>query len=406
MRKWPIVLMVLVALGLGWIGPIGEGAAPGVLALSAPRPQATTAVPPTAPSDDPLPDLEAVVLVDGLDRPTFAVSIGVGRFLVTEKAGFIRVVADGEILPEPFLDLDAVTPDHRPERGLLAIAIHPQFEVNGKFYVHLTDIDGDSRLIEYRVSEDDPNLADPESAKLILAVEEPGEFHNGGMLLFGPEGYLYVAMGDGTFTFDVNPNAAQKQTLLGSILRIDVDAADPYAVPADNPYVGDGLAAEIWLSGMRNPWRFSIDPVTRQMAIGDVGQFNREEITVVPLDAGGLDLGWPVMEGDECYLADTCATEGLTLPHIVYSHGIGCAVIAGSIYRGALIPELSGMIVYADYCSGLLRAFSLFEGHVFGHVNLLELGTLGPILSLAVDSDGEILILTELGEIRRLQPIA
>ena len=346
------------------------------------------------------------MVVDGLDRPTFAVQLGDGRLLVTEKGGFIRLVSDGEILPEPFLDLDAVTPDHRPERGLLTLAIHPQFEQNGQFYVHLTDADGDSRLIEYRVSQDDPNLADPESAKLILAVEQPGEFHNGGMLQFGPEGYLYVALGDGTFAFDVNPNAALKQTLLGSILRIDVDAGDPYAIPSDNPYVGEGFAAEIWSSGMRNPWRFSIDPVTRQMAIGDVGQFSREEITVVPLDVGGLDLGWPRMEGDECYLADSCVTAGLTMPDVVYSHGIGCAVVAGSIYRGALIPELDGMIVYADYCSGLLRAFSLFEGHVFGHVNLLALGTLGPVLSLAVDGDGEILILTELGEIRRLQPIA
>jgi glucose/arabinose dehydrogenase len=188
------------------------------------------------------------------------------------------------------------------------MALHPRFEENGRLYVHLTDLDGDSRLIEYRISEEDENLADPESAKLILAVEEPGEFHNGGMLQFGPEGYLYVALGDGTFAFDVNPNAALKQNLLGSILRIDVDAADPYAVPADNPYVGEGLAPEIWLSGMRNPWRFFIDPVTRQMAIGDVGQFSREEITVVPLDVGGLDLGWPRMEGDECYLAESCVT--------------------------------------------------------------------------------------------------
>jgi glucose/arabinose dehydrogenase len=406
MRKWPIVLVVLAALGLGWIGPIGEGAAPTAFALSAPRPPATIAVPPVLPSDDPLPELEATVLVEGLDRPTFAVPLGDDRLLVSEKAGVIRLVVDGEILSDPFLDLDAAIPDRRPERGLLAMALHPRFEENGRLYVHLTDLDGDSRLIEYRISEEDENLADPESAKLILAVEEPGEFHNGGMLQFGPEGYLYVALGDGTFAFDVNPNAALKQNLLGSILRIDVDAADPYAVPADNPYVGEGLAPEIWLSGMRNPWRFFIDPVTRQIAIGDVGQFSREEITVVPMDVGGLDLGWPRMEGDECYLAESCVTAGLTMPDVVYSHGLGCAVVVGSIYRGSLIPEMEGMIVYADYCSGLLRAFSLFDGHVFGHVNLLELGTLGPVLSLAVDSDGEILILTELGEIRRLQPIA
>lgn len=348
-----------------------------------------------------MPDLEATLVVDGLDRPTFAVPFGDGRLLVTEKSGVIRVVDRGRILSVPFLDLDAAVPDHRPERGLLALALHPDFAENRKFYVHLTDGEGDSRLIEYRVSHDDPNVADPASAKLILAVEQPGEFHNGGMLQFGPEGYLYVAMGDGGFG-EPDRNARLRQNVLGSILRIDVDGGDPYAVPSDNPFVGTADAPEIWLSGMRNPWRFFIDPESRQIVIGDVGQFDWEEITVLPLDAGGLDLGWPVVEGAECYQAESCSTAGLTMPEVVYSHSFGCAVIAGPIYRGSLIPDLDGMVVYADFCTGLVRGISLFEGHVLRHMSLLRPGAHGPILSLAVDENNEILILTQEGEIRRL----
>ncbi len=402
MRKWPIFLVVIAALGLGSIGLLGFGAAPTSTVLSEPRPRTGTAPPPVFPSDAPMPEIEASLVVDGLDRPTFAVPTGDGRLLVTEKGGLIRVVVDGQILLDPFLDLDAVIPDRRPERGLLGLALHPQYSSNGRFYVHFTDGDGDSRLIEYQVSADDPNLADPSSARLILAVEQPGEFHNGGMIQFGPDGYLWVAFGDGDFG-DSDRNAALRQNLLGSILRIDVDAAAPYAGPADNPYVGTDLAAEIWLSGMRNPWRFFIDAENRQIVIGDVGQFRWEEITVLPMDAGGLDLGWPRLEGSACYQAPSCATDGLTLPDVVYSHSVGCAVIAGPIYRGSLIPELEGMIVYADFCSGLVRAFSLFDGHVLGNIALLEPGVYGPILSLAIDENNEILLLTQMGEIRRLQ---
>lgn len=402
MRKWPIFPVVIAALGLGWFGSFGIGSAPTPLVVSEPRPPTGTVPMPELPSDAPMPEIEASLVVDGLDRPTFAVPTGDGRLLVSEKGGLIRVVVDGEILPEPFLDLDVVIPDKRPERGLLAIALHPRFSDNGRFYVHFTDADGDSRLIEYRVSVDDPNLADPGSARLVLAVEQPGEFHNGGMIQFGPDGYLWVALGDGDFG-DSDRNAALRQNLLGSILRIDVDAGDPYAIPADNPYVGTDLAAEIWLSGVRNPWRFFIDAETRQIVIGDVGQFRWEEITVLPLDAGGLDLGWPRLEGSACYQAKSCATDGLTMPDLVYSHSFGCAVIAGPVYRGSLIPELEGMIVYADFCSGLVRAFSLFNGHVLRNVALLEPGVHGPILSLAIDDNGEILLLTQMGEIRRLQ---
>ncbi len=193
--------------------------------------------------------------------------------------------------------------------------------------------------------------------------------------------------------------------MLGTILRIDVDGGSPYAVPSDNPYVDvPEFASEIWLSGMRNPWRFFIDPIDREISVGDVGQFRREEITVLPLDVGGLNLGWPIMEGDECYQAESCDPEGLVLPDVVYSHSGGCAVQAGPVYRGESIPELEGMAVYADFCTGRVRAFSVFEGHILSHVELIGAGTYGPILSLAVDEQGEVLVLTELGEVRRLQP--
>ena len=405
MRRRRVIGAAMVALGFGWLGPTGTGAAPVSLVVSVPRPQTGVASPAPLPSNAPIPELEASLVVAGLDRPTFAVAAGDGRLLVTEKSGVIRVVVAGEILAEPFLDLSGAVEGQSVERGLLALTLHPRFSNNGRFYVHLTDNDGNSRLIEYRVSAGDPGLADPTSARLILAVEQPGEFHNGGMLQFGPDGYLWVAFGDGDFG-DSSRNARLRQNVLGSILRIDVDAADPYAVPADNPYVGTDHAAEIWLNGMRNPWRFSIDAATRQIVIGDVGQFLWEEITVLPLDGGGLDLGWPRLEGETCYQTDHCATDGLTMPDVVYSHSFGCAVVAGPVYRGSLIPELEGMIVYADYCTGFVQAFALLDGHVLRQAFLLDPGGRGPILSLAVDDDGEILLLTEMGEIRRLEPAA
>jgi glucose/arabinose dehydrogenase len=226
------------------------------------------------------------------------------------------------------------------------------------------------------------------------------------MIQFGPDGYLYIAMGDGDFG-DSDRNGALTETLLGSILRIDVDAADPYAVPTDNPYVGSSTAApEIWMSGMRNPWRFFIDAPTRSIVVGDVGQFEWEEIQLLSLDESGLDLGWPTMEGKRCYQASACDETGFVIPDVVFSHGNGCAMVAGPVYRGSLLPELSGMVVYADYCTGRMGAYSLVAGKVSQHRLILDPGPQGPVLSLAVDDDGEILLLTELGEIRRLQRAA
>lgn len=401
-----VLLSALVAGMLAWTGPLGPGPAPAVTPVSAPRPVSGTYSAGALPPEGALPELSTELVVAGLDRPTSIADVGDGRMFVTEKGGLVRVVLDGVLQPDPLLDLREGVLSRGAERGLLAIALHPRFSDNARFFVHLTDRDGNSRLIEYRMSEDDPLLADPSSARLILEVGQPGEFHNGGMVQFGPEGYLYVGLGDGTFSKTVNPNAALLENPLGSILRIDVDGGDPYAVPADNPYVGTRFSPEIWISGMRNPWRFYIDAVDRLMVVGDVGQFRWEEITVVPLDAGGLDLGWPVVEGRECYLADECSRDGLTMPDVVYSHSVGCAVIAGPVYRGSGIPGLQGSVVYSDFCTGSVSAFRLFDGHVLEVARVIEPGVLGPVLSLGVDADAEILVLTEMGEVLRLVPAA
>jgi glucose/arabinose dehydrogenase len=403
-RKGPIVVLLGAAVAFGWAADAEPGRAPQPLQVSEPRPVATTAAP-LEYVEGRLPDFEAVLVVEGLDRPTFVTPLGDDRYVITEKSGRLKLLAGSIIAPELFLDLYDAVPHRRPERGLVGMALHPDFDENRRFYLQTTDGRGDSQIIEYRVSAEDPNIADPASARLILKVEQPGEFHNGGMLQFGPDGYLYAGFGDGDFG-DSSRNGALRQNMLGTILRIDVDAGDPYAVPLDNPYVGTGSAPEIWMSGFRNPWRFFIDPQTRLVVIGDVGQFRWEEIQVVALDDAGLDFGWPVLEGRQCYEADVCDADGFVLPDVVYSHGQGCAMVAGPIYRGSRIPELVGRIVYADYCTGRVSSYALDGSRVIDHQPLIAEATYGPILSLAVDEDDEILILTEGGQIRRLQPVA
>jgi glucose/arabinose dehydrogenase len=356
------------------------------------------------PSSVPIPDLEAVLVADGLDRPTSAVEDHLGRLFVTEKSGVIRVIVDGQMVEQPVFDLDDRIPDDRVEQGLLSMVLHPEFADNGLFYVDFTDELGDTRVVEYRMLETDQGpVADLGSARSILWVDQPGQYHNGGMLQFGPEGRLFVSFGDGGFG-SPQANARDLSNVLGSIVRIDVDAADPYAVPIDNPFVGTGLAPETWVYGLRNPWRFFIDPVERVIVIGDVGQFTWEEVTVLPLDRGGFDLGWPTVEGGFCYEDPDCDPAGTVLPDFAYNHLVGCAVVGGPVYRGKAIEGLRGMVVYADFCGGFVRAFGLLDRHVVRTVDLLEQAAHGPILSLAVDADGEILVLTQGGEIRRLQP--
>jgi glucose/arabinose dehydrogenase len=270
---------------------------------------------------------------------------------VLEQPGRIRIVKDGQLLPVSFLDITGRVGSNGNEQGLLGIAFHPRFFENGYFYVNYTDGNGDTSISRFTASGDS---ADPASEKRLIHVPQPFANHNGGAMKFGPDGYLYIGLGDGGSQGDPYGNAQSGNTLLGKILRIDVDNGDPYAIPPDNPFAGSGeVYQEIWAYGLRNPWRFSFDQVTGDLWIGDVGQNSWEEIDRVPSGApGGANFGWNKMEGTHPF-------EGSNLPDYVapvaeYSHASGCSVTGGYVYSGSSLPEWQGVYFYGDYCSGII----------------------------------------------------
>ena len=312
-----------------------------------------------------LDDLVFERLATGVLRPVAITHAGDGsnRLFITLQDGQI-VIYDGEkVLDPPFLDITSQV-SYCGERGLLSVAFHPDFNSNGFFYVDYTDRSehpGDVIISRFTVSED-PNIADPDSEKVILRVDQPHDTHNGGQLQFGPnDGFLHISVGDGgDHSLPVNP-AREISSLFGAILRVDVDRGDPYEIPPTNPLFGQaGVRQEIWVYGLRNPWRFSFDRLTGDLFIGDVGNGRREEIDFQPANSLGLEnYGWDVLEGSLCFDPFfNCDTFGLEAPILEYSHDIGCAVAAGYRYRGAAIPKLNGVYFYGDYCSGVLFAAS------------------------------------------------
>ena len=325
------------------------------------------------------------------------------RLFIVEQAGRIRVVENGSLLPTPFLDItDRVSSGG--ERGLLSAAFHPSYAANGFFYVNYTDRNGDTRIERYRVGAD-RNRADPGSAKLILQVAQPFPNHNGGLVVFGPDGKLYVGMGDGGSGGDPQGHGQNRATLLGDILRIDVDAGDPYAIPADNPYVGQSASRnEIWASGVRNPWRFSFDREAGLLYVADVGQSALEEINVVPAGSGGLNYGWNVMEGSRCFRpAEGCTRTGLVVPVLEYGHGEGCSVTGGYVYRGSRIPALRGHYFYSDFCRGWIRSFRHGGGQALDRREW-EVGDVDNVLSFGEDAAGELYVLSTNGRVYRIVP--
>jgi uncharacterized protein (TIGR03437 family) len=334
---------------------------------------------------------------------------GSGRIFAVTQLGEIRIVKDGELLPTVFLDI-------RPkvlccsENGLLSVAFHPQYADNGRFFVYYSSPDvGDdpsalfqTLVSEFRVS-DDPDIADPESERIILQIPQLGMSHNGGRIAFGPDGMLYVGLGDGG---DDERQAQNRQTLHGSILRIDVDAAEGYAVPADNPFVGEPDARdEIWAYGLRNPWRFSFDRDTGDMFIGDVGSKGAEEINFLPAGVAGLSFGWNLVEGRECRVGPQAACEdpGLSPPIFEYGHpdpaGCSGAVVGGYRYRGALFPQLQGLYFFGDYCKGTL---SVLRQTASGWQRIVHKQTDISITSFGEDEDGELYVVDFNGVIYRI----
>ena len=285
---------------------------------------------------------------------------GSGRLFVVLQRGQIMIFANGAVLPVPFLDIrDRV--GCCGERGLLGLAFHPDYEQNGRFYVNYTNLAGNTVVSRFMVTAD-PNVADPGSESLVLGVNQPFANHNGGEIQFGPDGYLYIGMGDGGSGGDPGNRAQDLGDLLGKMLRLDIDTADPYAIPPTNPFIGTpGARPEIWAYGLRNPWRFAFDRQNGDLYIADVGQEKWEEISFQrAASPGGEDYGWRLMEGRHCFNPPTGCNDGtLVTPIIEYPHEkngdfIGCAVVGGYRYRGAAFPSLRGIYLYADLCTGTI----------------------------------------------------
>ena len=300
--------------------------------------------------------LDLNLVVGGLDRPVAVAGAGdgSGRLFVVEKKGFIRVVQNHALADAPFLDITDRVGSSSSEQGLLGLAFHPDYAGNGLFFVNYTDLQGDTVVARFAAS-GDQNRAQAGSEAVILTLDQPAANHNGGHLAFGQDGYLYVGTGDGGGAGDQYANGQNGQTLLGAMLRLDVDGGAPYTVPGTNPFVGrPDVRDDIWALGLRNPWRYSFDRLTGDLFIADVGQNQYEEVNFQPAEsAGGQNYGWPIMEGRHCYPADRpCERAGLMLPVREYDHSRGCSVTGGYVYPGQEFPILTGIYLFGDYCSG------------------------------------------------------
>ncbi len=379
-------LALLLGAG-GWMGPAG----------------CTEAVDLPDLSDTPGPGVDGLRLeriASGLSSPIdLTAPAGDDRVFIAEQVGRIRIVDDGELVDEPFIDI-AERVVGGGERGLLGLAFPPDYATSGMFYVNYTGAQGASRVSRFRVSAD-PDRADPESEQVLLTVEQPFSNHNGGQIAFGPDGMLYVAMGDGGSGGDPLGSGQDANSLLGALLRLDVSGDGGYRIPPDNPYVGTpNRRGELWAIGLRNPWRFSFDFPSGQIFIGDVGQNRFEEINAAPASAAGNNYGWNEMEGMECFQSG-CSTSAFTLPVYVYGRGDGCSVTGGVVYRGSDVPALQGAYLFADYCQGWIRSFALVDGRPTD-LQQLNVSASSPS-AFGVDSSGEVYVLSLDGSVYKFE---
>ncbi|WP_083461963.1 PQQ-dependent sugar dehydrogenase [Thermanaerothrix daxensis] len=320
-----------------------------------PSPTVSPSAAPAASAPDPA-RLIWRPFASGLERPVDLADLGNGRLLVLEQAGRVRLVINGQVQPAPFLDLRDRVGSQGSEQGLLGIALDPEFDQNGLFYLNYTDRQGNTVVARYMLTPDG-QFGDPGSEERLLYVEQPYANHNGGGLVFGPDGYLYIGLGDGGSAGDPQGRAQDPNTLLGKMLRLDVHGARPYAIPADNPFAdGQGGRQEIWALGLRNPWRYAFDPVTGDLYIADVGQNRWEEVDYLPAGSpGGANFGWNYREGAHPYKGTPPTDLVLIDPVWEYGHNQGgCSITGGFVYRGQALPELQGVYLFGDYCSGVV----------------------------------------------------
>jgi glucose/arabinose dehydrogenase len=326
---------------------------------------------------------------------------GTVRIFVVEQGGRAQVIQGGVLQATPFLDIRARV-SAGGERGLLGLAFHPDYASNRRFFLSYTrTVVGQlqSVVAEYQTSAGDPNAADT-TERVVLTVDQPFDNHNGGQIRFGPDGFLYIGLGDGGGGGDPQGNGQNMDTLLGKLLRIDVDSAQPYAVPPDNPFVGQaGIRPEIWASGLRNPWRFSFDNPTARLFLGDVGQGSFEEVDIV---TKGGNYGWNIMEGLHCFQPPSgCSSSGLELPITEYSHSEGASVTGGFVYRGTSMSELRGRYVFGDFISGRIWALEETTPGVWTRVLLLDTDI--NISCFGLDPAGELLVADYAGGLLRLR---
>jgi glucose/arabinose dehydrogenase len=370
---------------------------------ASPSPSPTTA-PPTAAFSLAGARVRVTQFIAGLDQPLFLTHAneGTGRVFIAERPGRIRVVDSSGHLLGTFLDIRGRVGSSSAEQGLLGLAFHPKYASNGRFFVDYTDRRGDTVIAEFKRSA--ANSADPASQRVLLRIDQPFANHNGGMVAFGPDGFLYIGMGDGGSQGDPNNNGQSRNALLGKILRIDVDHGSPYASPPSNPFASGAGRDEIWAIGLRNPWRFSFDRTTGALFIGDVGGSQREEIDARPGSSkGGENYGWRITEGDRCHRpASGCSRSGLIAPVAVYPTSNGCAVTGGYVYRGAKYASLRGGYFFGDYCNGeiyALDAAAALRGPTTFR-RLLKTGL--NISSFGQGADGELYVVDLGGRVMRL----
>lgn len=369
------------------------------------------------------PSVQLVKVAGGLADPinVSAPSDGTGRVFVVERVGTIRIIENGELLPEPFLDISSLVKTDFLEQGLLGLAFHPDYAENGRFFVYYSEYvtNGNHMLVEYSVSADDPNVADPESGRVLLSLDDPYFNHNGGTILFGPDGYLYVTIGDGGMAGDPLDNAQDLSTLFGKILRLDVNvdtAVAPYGIPEDNPFADAGIwqanvangpaqtgdyrpdaRPEIYMYGLRNAWQFSFDRETGDMYVADVGQVAWEEINVKAADEpGGQNYGWDIMEGSHCYPpdeAENCEPFGV-MPVAEYGHNEvgGCSITGIGVYRGEQSTDLDGIYFTSDFCSGRIWGLQQDDAGAWQLEELLDIEL--PVTGSGQGEDGELYVTT------------